>query len=848
MFDFLNKWISRSGFSSPPTKMEGSLSYESIKKYFQNHTLNELLPYESYDPTTQLFYNRSNAGFIIEFPPLVGSSSEMEKELSGLFHHTLPKGSCIQFILWADPKIGPFLDRWQRARTQNGIFAKLAQNRIDFLKHSVEQRSNGDEQVQRRFRCIASVSMNGKPTKDVQKHEYNTVKDQVVTIMKGLNLPVRVWEAEDLIQFLNDTLCYNPSTTPSARTWNKYGSIADQVGTSATILQVDKDSLLFEEGKVKAKTFHVTKFPSFWGLGAMNELIGDMFRDLSVVTSPFLIHYGVHIVDDAHAKTKLLAKAGYAEKQAYSMIGKYIPSLKKEAEEYAIIRTTLEQGAGPQGDRLIKTSLNIILYADSKVMSVAEQTLLNIFRKSGWQITPNRYTHLQTLLSTLPLMWGEDIVKELNFFSKIKTTLSSEAANLLPIQGEWTGTQTPGMLLTGRRGQLFYWYPFDNNAGNYNVCVVGRSGSGKSVFMQELMSAILGLDGRVFVLDVGRSFEKSCHLLGGDFLEFSAQTNMCLNPFTSLQHLDEEGVNDSLTMLQSILSVMSSPVVGTTDIENAFLIQAIHQAWGNRKYKSTISDVADIMSHEDDPRAKDLSLRLFPYTKHGVYGRFFEGEANVSFKNALTIIELEELKERKDLQAVIVQMVILNITNQMFLGDRKTPFGIVFDEAWDMLRGKQSGVFIETLARRLRKYNGSLIVGTQSINDFYASDGAQAAFDNSDWMCLLSQKHESIEQLKKTNRLAMTPHMETLLSSVKTIQGKYAEVMIYGPHGYAIGRLILDPFSNILYSTQPHEYAAVKALTRQGIDMTEAIEQVAFGQHFGQPETLSQEAHLSKAI
>ena len=823
MIDIINKLMGRAGFTDKIHEMQGSLSYESIKKYFQNHTLNELLPYESYDPATQFFHNRSNTGFVIEFPPLVGSTTEVEKELSGIFQHTLPKGSSIQFLMWADPKIGSFLQKWQAARRSTAVFAKLAENRVNFIQNSIKDDIR-TKQAQRMFRCIVSVSFNKRPINAVERQECQNIKDQIVTVIRGLNLEVRLWTADNLVQFLNDILCFNQSVMPSINLWNPYDLIADQVGTSATILQVNKDSLLFEEGKSKAKSFYVTRFPSMWSQGAMTELIGDVFRDLAVVSCPFLIHYGVHIMDDVNAKTKLLAKAGYAEKQANSIIGKYIPSLRREAEEYSIIRTNLEQG-----DRLLKTSFNITLFSPSESLPIAEQTLGNIFRKSGWEITPDRYTHLQTLLGSLPLMWGEDIVRELGFFSKAKTTLSCEATNLLPIQGEWLGTQTPGLLLTGRRGQIFNWYPFDNNAGNYNVCVVGRSGAGKSVFMQELMSSILGLKGRVFVLDVGRSFEKSCHLLAGEFLEFSAHKNLCLNPFTSLQHLDEEGVTDSLTMLQSVLSVMSSPVTGTTDIENALLIQAIHQAWENRKYKSTISDVADILSQENDSRAKDLSLRLFPYTKHGVYGRFFEGEANVSFKNVLTIIELEELKERKDLQAVIVQMVILNITNQMFLGDRKTPFGIVFDEAWDMLRGKQSGVFIETLARRLRKYNGSLIVGTQSINDFYASEGAQAAFDNSDWMCLLSQKQESIEQLKKTSRISMNPHMESLLSSVRTKQGEYAEVMIYGPQGYAIGRLILDPFSNILYSTQPQEYAAVKTLTNQGVEIAKAIEIVAFG-------------------
>ena len=31
------------------------------------------------------------------------------------------------------------------------------------------------------------------------------------------------------------------------------------------------------------------------------------------------------------------------------------------------------------------------------------------------------------------------------------------------LQGEWQGTGSPGMMLVGRRGQLFYWSPFDNS-------------------------------------------------------------------------------------------------------------------------------------------------------------------------------------------------------------------------------------------------------------------------------------------------------------------------------------------------------------------------------------------------
>ena len=80
-----------------------------------------------------------------------------------------------------------------------------------------------------------------------------------------------------------------------------------------------------------------------------------------------------------------------------------------------------------------------------------------------------------------------------------------------------------------------------------------------------------------------------------------------------------------------------------------------------------------------------MGERLYPYTEKGTYGRFFNGPANIDLSDPLVVVELEELKERKDLQSVIVQMVILQITNSVYLGDRKTPSCLILDEAWDML-------------------------------------------------------------------------------------------------------------------------------------------------------------------
>jgi conjugal transfer ATP-binding protein TraC len=71
--------------------------------------------------------------------------------------------------------------------------------------------------------------------------------------------------------------------------------------------------------------------------------------------------------------------------------------------------------------------------------------------------------------------------------------------------------------------------------------------------------------------------------------------------------------------------------------------------------------------------------------------------------------------------------------------------------------------------------------------------------------------------------------MEALLTSLRTKHGQYAEVLISGPLGYAVTRLMLDPFSQTLYSTTPSTFAAIEGLVKEGLPLVEAIQHVADG-------------------
>ena len=170
----------------------------------------------------------------------------------------------------------------------------------------------------------------------------------------------------------------------------------------------------------------------------------------------------------------------------------------------------------------------------------------------------------------------------------------------------------------------------------------------------------------------------------------------------------------------------------------------------------------------------------------------------------------------------------LRVMRQM---DRSVPKTMMIAEAWQLLGGGQMGQAIETYARTCRKYGSSLITATQSLNDFYKSEGSLAALENSDWSVVLQQKEETINDLAKHQRFEMDHYTDTLLRSLKRNGVEYSDVLIKGPETLAVGRLVLDPYSATLYSSSPRVFAGIEELVKGGVALSDAIERVAFPHH-----------------
>jgi conjugal transfer ATP-binding protein TraC len=372
---------------------------------------------------------------------------------------------------------------------------------------------------------------------------------------------------------------------------------------------------------------------------------------------------------------------------------------------------------------------------------------------------------------------------------------------------------------------------YANSAGNYNGVIVSTSGSGKTFFANELVTSYLGTGAKVWVIDVGKGYKKQCDWAGGQFMSFGPNDDVRMNPFPMVRDINED--------MEIIHPLVAQMAIGNSSqelslIQYSSIGKAIRLLWDEYGNALTISNIRDKlktgMLEAGDPYDKevaDLATMLDKFCVGGAYGKYFDGPPNIDFSSDFIVLELEELNGKKDLQAVVLLMMIYRITEEMFRTSRDRQKIVLIDEAWDLLAGGRTAAeFIEKGYRRARKYEGSFLTATQGINDYYKSPAATAALDNADWMFILRQKPEAIASFEKTGRLVMSDGMRTMMGNLRMVENEYSDLYVSSPVGAGLMRCIVDPFSTVLYSSRGASDTEVDSYLKQGMTVFQAIEKV----------------------
>jgi conjugal transfer ATP-binding protein TraC len=796
------------------------MSASVYEKHLKRHTLRELVPVESFDEDNQLFFMADGyLGFGFVSKPLPAGDESVTQRLNVLFTFDYPKASFIQIMLMGSQDIRPTLDQIKQLRTtQDPALKESMENRLNMLTEGASQAiSLHAQSFVRDYKVVFTIKLPlEKKGQLPTQHEFAQARDLRLSFeqtLKSAGFEPQSMDAERYLRVIGQILHWSPSANwrSAASYYDPTTPINEQLSESDDMMQIEANGAWL--GHKRLRILSPVRLPGKMSLQNMRRLIGDPLTGNRGIHGNFFINLNIFIPDNATEKQKADKERNAINYQAYGPMLKFNPKLLFKKESADMLFQSINDG-----DRILKIKLCVGLFTDSLEKSSTRLTeAQTYFSELGWNMKEDKYVTLPMLVNAMPFCAD---AKAVQFLQRYKRCGSRHAVEFLPITSDWSGTGTPQLTFISRGGQIMNMDIFDSNT-NYNTCVVAASGSGKSFLTNDIITSYISSGAKCWVIDIGRSYEKLTKAIGGDFVEFGEDSHICLNPFQIIKNYNEE-----TDMLVGIIVSMAAMEDKLTDLQLARLRSILKALWDQYARSMTVDRVAERLLQDEDQRVVDMGHQLFAFTSGGEYGRFFNGENNVNFDNALTCLELEELKGRSHLQQVVLLILIYQIQQAMYLGNRDQRKILIIDEAWDLLAKGNIASFIETGYRRFRKYNGAAITITQSLNDLYNSPSGVAIAENSANLFLLYQKPETIESIKRQNRLMIGEGGYTFLKSVHTVTGQYSEIFFMTSYGLGIGRLMVDKYTKLLYSTHPDDIKKIAERTRRGMTTAEAIEDI----------------------
>ena len=355
--------------------------------------------------------------------------------------------------------------------------------------------------------------------------------------------------------------------------------------------------------------------------------------------------------------------------------------------------------------------------------------------------------------SVLPL--GRDVAAQVRKYPTVN------AADMLPLVGTKCGSPTGvpfAFADPGRTVELLNLY--DELHPNHTLLISGKSGSGKTMTANCLMSHCVAAGARAFVIDRAGHYETLSRLVdGAQQIEIGAEgSRYALNPWDvgDPAKVPREKVAFLIALHQVMMGRLDGQQLGML----ASGIRAVYgkaAALGAAPTESLLREElraqADDAQRADAPEIaaalRNLADQLGEYCGEGTYAYLLDRPTTVPLDSPLVIFDTRTCPESQ-LQLVMFQLMeYVTGTVQrhwakhradavkpgapMFLGRSM----MLIDEAWHLIRRDETGEYANDLARRARHLGLALIVMSQQLSDFN-TDYGKALVRNSAQQLLLA--------------------------------------------------------------------------------------------------------------
>jgi len=345
---------------------------------------------------------------------------------------------------------------------------------------------------------------------------------------------------------------------------------------------------------------------------------------------------------------------------------------------------------------------------------------------------------------------------------------------------------------------------------SFNMVIFAKSGAGKSYTVKLEILRQLMFDTEVLVLDPEHEYEDLAKSVGGEYINFNFDSEVKINPF-DLSTVYEEGENElgqKIIHLHSLLKVMLGEMTPTQDAMIDRALVAAYKAKGITPDPATqtnepplMEDLYKALIGMENDDANEIAARLEKFIT-GSFRGIFDQKSNLNITNQLTIFSVREMEE--DLRPIAMFVILDYIWTRIKKKLKKRI--LIIDEAWYFMRYPDAAYFMQSIAKRARKYYLAVTTITQDVEDFMGNEFGKAIVSNASIKFLMKQSPSSIPILAETFYLSEGEKQLLVSSDV-------GEGIFFAGQNHVALRVVASEEEHAVITTNPEELFNRQQLT-----------------------------------
>lgn len=286
---------------------------------------------------------------------------------------------------------------------------------------------------------------------------------------------------------------------------------------------------------------------------------------------------------------------------------------------------------------------------------------------------------------------------------------------------------------------------------NSNITIVGGSGSGKSTAIKHIIASEYARGTKIIVIDPESEYKDMCYnpLFEGNWIDVAGGKGGLINPLQirpvppdtddeNAEPQENDSIGDLAIHLKTLQTFFRLYIPSMDDRLRALLDQALVElyhkfgiSWDtdvpgySANQFPTLTDLYNLIAEK--AKLKDNNTVYYEDLKtylegaaNGADHRLWNGYTTINPTSGFIVLDTKSLIQMSGTVLAAQYFNVLSWCWEQITHNRKERIMLVADECWTMIdpRCPQSLEFLKNAEKRARKYEGSIIVGTQSTNDF----------------------------------------------------------------------------------------------------------------------------------